>query len=89
VLSTLHTIDAAQTITRIIDVFPPHQQEQVAVQLSMTLELIISQRLLPTADGKSKVAAREILFNTPAVANNIRQRKIPQIMSIMETGMKY
>lgn len=89
VLSTLHTIDAAQTITRIIDVFPPHQQEQVAVQLSMTLELIISQRLLPTADWKSKVAAREILFNTPAVANNIRQRKIPQIISIMETGSKY
>lgn len=89
VLSTLHTIDAAQTITRIIDVFPPHQQEQIAVQLSLTLELVISQRLLPTTDWKSRVAAREILYNTPAVANNIRQRKIPQIVSIIETGMKY
>ncbi len=89
VLSTLHTVDAAQTITRIIDVFPPHQQEQIAIQLSLTLELIISQRLLPKADWSWRVAAREILFNTPAVANNIRQRKIPQIISIMETGMKY
>ena len=89
VLSTLHTVNAAQTITRIIDVFPPHQQEQIAVQLSLTLELIISQRLLPTADWKWRVAAREILYNTSAVANNIRQRKIPQIVSIMETWMKY
>ena len=89
VLSTLHTINAAQTINRIIDVFPPHQQEQVAVQLSLTLELIISQRLLPTKDGKWRVAAREILYNTDAVANNIRQRRIPQIYSIMETWMKY
>ncbi len=89
VLSTLHTIDAAQTINRIIDVFPPYQQEQIAVQLSTTLELIISQRLIKRKDKIGRVAAREILVNTPAVANNIRERKIPQIYSIMETGSKY
>lgn len=87
VFSTLHTVDAAQTITRIIDVFPPHQQEQIAVQLSLTLRLIISQRLVP-ASNWWRVAAREILVNTPAVANNIRERKIPQIFSIMETWLK-
>lgn len=88
VLSTLHTIDAAQTINRIIDVFPPHQQDQIAIQLSLSLELIISQKLLPRVDWKGKIAAREILYNTDAVANNIRQRKIPQIVAIMETWFR-
>jgi len=81
VLSTLHTIDAAQTISRIIDVFPPHQQDQIAVQLSTVLDMIISQRLIKRKDWKWRVAAREILVNTQAIANNIRERKIPQIYS--------
>ena len=89
VLSTLHTIDAAQTISRIIDVFPPHQQDQIAVQLSTTLDLVISQRLIKRKDWKWRVAAREILVNTTAVANNIREKKIPQIYSIMETWSQY
>lgn len=88
VLSTLHTIDAAQTITRIIDVFPPYQQEQICVQLSLTLRAIISQRLLPTKDGNWRIAAREILVNSSAIANNIREKRIPQIISIMETWFK-
>lgn len=89
VMSTLHTIDSAQTITRIIDVFPPHQQEQIAVQLSLSLELIISQRLFPNVDNDSRIAAREIMVNTSAIANNIRERRIPQIVSIIETSRKH
>ncbi len=89
VLSTLHTVDAAQTITRIIDVFPSAKQDQVAIQLSLSLEYIISQRLLPMKEWKWRVAVRDILVNTQAVANNIRQRKVPQITSIMETWFRY
>lgn len=89
VMSTLHTIDSAQTITRIIDVFPAHQQQQVAVQLSLALRMIMSQRLLPNKQGTGRVAAREILVNTPAIANNIRERKVPQIISTLETGFKH
>jgi twitching motility protein PilT len=89
VLSTLHTVDAAQTITRIIDVFPPSQQEQIAIQLSLSLELIISQRLIPLKDSSWRVASREILVNTKAISNNIRERRIPQIVSIMETWYKF
>jgi twitching motility protein PilT len=85
VLATLHTHSAAQTIDRIIDVFPPHQQAQVRLQLSISLNGIISQQLLPRIGG-GRVAAREILINTPAVANIIRENKIPQIKSVIQTS---
>lgn len=85
VLATLHTLNAAQTIDRIIDVFPPHQQEQIRLQLSMELRGVISQQLIPGTQGH-RVAAREILINTPAVANLIRENKIPQIRSVLQTG---
>lgn len=87
VLATLHTYSAAQTVERIIDIFPPHQQTQVRTQLSMTLAGVISQRLLPNVNG-GRVAAREVLINTPAVANLIREKKIPQIRTVIETSMK-
>lgn len=87
VLATLHTYNASQTIDRIIDAFPPHQQNQVRMQLSMTLASVISQRLLPKIDG-GRIAARELLLNTSAVANMIRESKIPQIKSALETGSK-
>lgn len=85
VLATLHTHNAAQTIDRIIDVFPPHQQAQVRLQLSISLNGIISQQLLPKIGG-GRVAAREVLINTPAVANIIRENKIPQIKSVIQTS---
>lgn len=85
VLATLHTFNAAQTVDRIIDVFPPHQQNQVRSQLSLFLRAIISQRLLPRAKG-GRIAAREILLNTPAVANLIRENKIPQIKTAIQTS---
>lgn len=85
VLATLHTHNASQTIDRIIDVFPPHQQGQVRLQLSISLSGIISQKLLPKVSG-GRVAAREILINTPAVANIIRENKIPQIKTVIQTS---
>lgn len=85
VLATLHTHNTAQTIDRIIDIFPPYQQQQIRLQLSMTLCGIISQRLLPKVSG-GRVAAREILINTPAVANMIRENKIAQIRTALETS---
>lgn len=85
VLATLHTYSAAQTIDRIIDIFPPHQQSQVRSQLSMVLRAVISQRLLPKKEG-GRVAAREILLNNSASANLIREGKIAQIDSVIETG---
>ena len=86
VFATLHTPDAPQSIDRMIDVFPPSQQQQVRVQLAGVLLGIASQRLLQTADGHSRVAAIEILINTPAVSNLIRSEKIHQIRSTMQTG---
>jgi twitching motility protein PilT len=85
VLATLHTLNAAQTIDRIIDIFPPYQQAQVKLQLSMTLRGIVSQRLLPKSGG-GRVAAREILINNPAVANMIRESKISQIKTAIQTS---
>lgn len=85
VLATLHTFSAAQTVDRIIDVFPPYQQNQVRLQLSLFLKGIISQQLLPKVGG-GRVAAREILVNTPAVANLIRENKIPQIKTVIQTS---
>ncbi|MDD4271351.1 MAG: type IV pilus twitching motility protein PilT [Patescibacteria group bacterium] len=87
VLATLHTYSAAQTIDRIIDIFPPHQQTQVRMQLSMTLAAVISQRLL-VKNGGGRIAAREILINTPAVSNLIRESKIAQIKTVIETSSK-
>ncbi len=85
VLATLHTYSAAQTVDRVIDTFPPHQQNQIKSQLSMVLSAVISQRLLPKQGG-GRAAAREILLNNSAVSNLIREGKIPQIKSVIETG---
>jgi twitching motility protein PilT len=87
VLATLHTYSAAQTVDRIIDIFPSHQQNQVRLQLSMVLASVISQRLLPKIKG-GRAAAREILLNTSAVANLIRENKIAQIRTVIETSLK-
>ena len=87
VLSTLHTQDAAQTVDRIIDVFPAFQQEQIRAQLSTTLRGIISQQLLPRKDG-GRVAAREVLLVTPAIANLIREGKTYNIPNAIQTGQK-
>lgn len=88
VFGTLHTGDAAQTVDRIIDVFPPHQQQQIRVQLSLTLQGIISQQLLPRRDGTGRAAAMEILVATPAIRNLIREGKSHQIVSSIQTGAK-
>lgn len=85
VLTTLHTADAVQAINRIIDVFPPSQQTQIRIQLSISLKGIIAQKLLPKING-GRIAAREVLINTPAVANLIRENKIAQIKSVIQTG---
>ena len=86
VFATLHTQDAAQTVDRIVDVFPPAQQQQVRVQLSVALQGIVTQQLLPTADGKGRCVAAEILVPTPAVRNLIREGKTHQIYSTLQTG---
>ena len=88
VISTLHTVNAPQTISRIIDAFPSSKANMVSTQLSLSLEMIISQRLLPKIDEKWRVAAREILLSDPAVSNLIRENKIAQIFSVMETSLK-
>ena len=88
VFSTLHTIGAAATIDRIIDVFPPHQQQQIRIQLAMVLEGVISQQLLPGIDGRSRVAAFEVMLSTPAINNLIRDAKSHQIPSIIQTSRK-
>lgn len=88
VFSTLHTIGASKTIDRIIDVFPPHQQQQIKIQLSTVLQGIISQQLVPTTEG-SRTAALEIMVSTPAIQNLIREGKTHQIESSVQTGSKY
>lgn len=88
VLSTLHTIGAASTVDRVIDVFPPHQQQQIRVQLSNVLEAIISQQLIPRADGRGRVAAFEVLHANNAIRNLIREGKSHQIANIMQTNRK-
>lgn len=85
VLATLHTLNAAQTVDRIIDVFPPHQQEQIRLQLSMELRGVISQQLIPGTKGH-RVASREIMITTPAISNLIRENKIPQIRTVLQTS---
>jgi len=88
-LGTLHTNSCAQTMNRIIDVFPPHQQPQVRAQLSMVLEGVLSQQLIPRADGRGRAMALEIMVTTPAIRNLIREEKIHQIYSAMQAGQKF
>lgn len=88
VLATLHTSDAPQTIDRIVDVFPQFQQQQVRSQLSLTLQGVISQQLLPQRDGKGRVVAVEVLVVTPAVRNLIREGKNHQLPSVIQTGAR-
>jgi twitching motility protein PilT len=86
VFATLHTQDSAQTIDRVIDVFPAHQQGQVRVQLSVALQGIMTQQLLPTADGSGRVVACEVLVPNPAIRNLIREGKTHQIYSVLQTS---
>lgn len=86
VLSTLHTIGAASTVDRVIDVFPPSQQQQIRVQLATVLEAVISQQLIPTADGLGRVAAFEVLHATYPARNLIRENKTFQLPNVMQTG---
>ncbi len=88
VLSTLHTIGAASTVDRVIDVFPPHQQQQIRVQLSNVLEAVVSQQLIPTSDGRGRVAAFEVMHANHAVRNLIREGKSHQLVSVMQTNRK-
>ena len=88
VISTMATQSAAQTVTRIIDSFPPHQQSQVRSQLSLTLRAVVSQVLLPRTDGRGRVAARELMFVNNAIQNLIREDKIHQISNVIATGFK-
>ena len=85
---TLHTNSAASTINRIIDVFPSHQQSQIRTQLSLVVEGIVCQALLPKADGKGRVVSLEILVPTPGIRNLIREDKVHQIYSAMQTGQE-
>ncbi|MCY6484033.1 type IV pilus twitching motility protein PilT [Clostridium aestuarii] len=89
VLSTLHTIGAAKTIDRIIDVFPPYQQQQIKIQLAAVLEGIISQQLVTRSDENGRIAALEIMILNSAIQNLIREGKTHQIQSSIQTGSKY
>jgi twitching motility protein PilT len=86
---SLHTNSGAQTITRIISLFPPHQQAQIRAQLSMVLEGVVSQALIPRADGAGLVLAQEVLLTTPAIRNLIREDRLHQIYSTMQAGTKF
>ena len=86
VFATLHTQDAPQTIDRIIDVFPPHQQQQIRMQLASSLQCVVAQQLLPSIDGSGRAAAVELLIPTPGVRNQIREAKTHQIRNSMQTG---
>ena len=88
VLGTLHTGNASRTLDRLLDVFPPGQQEQIRVMVSESLRGVISQQLIPRADGKGRVLALEILTNTPAVANVIREARTYTLPGIIQTGKK-
>lgn len=88
VLATLHTNSAAQSIDRMIDVFPPHQQQQIRVQLAGMLQAIVSQRLVPTIGG-GRIVAAEILVATPAVRNIIREAKTHQLDAVIQTGSEF
>jgi twitching motility protein PilT len=89
VFATLHTQDAPQSIDRIIDVFPAHQQQQIRVQLASALQGICTQQLIPTMDGRGRAVASEVLVATPAIRNLIREGKVHQIYSMLQAGGKY
>jgi len=89
VFATLHTPDAPQTIERIIDVFPPHQQAQVKLQLADCLQGVVSQLLLPHASGQGRVLVTEIMIATAGIRNLIREQEIEQIPTLMQTGSQY
>ncbi|MCM8792219.1 MAG: type IV pilus twitching motility protein PilT [Candidatus Omnitrophica bacterium] len=89
VLATLHTPDAPQTIERIIDVFPPYQQQQVRLQLADSLQAVISQLLLPSIAGKGRVLATEVMVATSGIRNLIREQEIEQIPTLIQTGAQY
>ncbi|HPZ08391.1 MAG TPA: type IV pilus twitching motility protein PilT [Candidatus Eremiobacteraeota bacterium] len=89
VLSTLHTTDAATTVDRIVDIFPPYQQGQIRLQLSQSLQGIVSQQLLPRADGPGRIVALEILVASSAIRNLIREGKSNQIENVIATGKDY
>lgn len=88
VFSTLHTNSAADAVDRVIDVFPPHQQQQIRVQFSAVLEGVIAQQLLPRVDGRGRFAAFEVMLANPAIRNLIREGKAYQLPSIMQTSRK-
>ncbi len=88
-IATLHTNSCAQSIDRIIDVFPPHQQSQVRAQLALVLEAVFNQLLIPRRDGKGRSLAMEILVATPAIRNLIREEKVHQIYSAIQAGQKF
>ncbi|EPZ53507.1 type II/IV secretion system family protein [[Clostridium] sordellii ATCC 9714] len=88
VFSTLHTIGAAKTIDRIVDMFTSEQQQQVRTQLSTVCEGVISQQLVPTIDGRNRVVAVEVMITTPAIRNLIRESKTYQIPNMIQTGTK-
>lgn len=89
VFATLHTMSAAETVNRIVDVFPPEQQRQIRAMFANAVQGIIAQRLLPTKDGNSRVAVHEIMMGTPAVRNLIREEKSHQLYSVIQTGATY
>jgi len=89
ILTTLHTPSAPQAIDRIVDMFPPHQQQQARIQLSTTIEGIFYQTLVPRTDGKGRVVGVEVLIATDATRNLIREAKTPQMWSVMQTGSQY
>jgi len=89
VLATLHTTSAAKTVDRIIDVFPPNQQEQIRTQLSTSILAIISQQLIPKASGRGRIAAFELMINTSSIQNLIREKRTYRITSDLQTGAKY
>ena len=88
VLSTVHTIGASNTVDRLIDVFPSHQQQQIRIQLASVLEAVVSQQLIPATDGVSRIAAFEVLQVNSAVRNLIREGKSHQLLTVMQTNRK-
>jgi len=89
VFGTLHTQDAPQTIDRVIDVFPPHQQEQIRVMLAGALQGVVCQQLLKTSDGEGRVVATEVMIATPAIRNLIREGKVHQMYSMIQAGKQH
>jgi twitching motility protein PilT len=89
VLATLHTPDAPQTVQRIIDVFPPHQQKQIRVQLADCLQGVISQILLPHSEGKGRILSTEVMIATPGIRNLVREGEVAQIPSMLQMGGQY